>query len=100
MAPAAGASSGMWDLARERVDPRGERIDLRFAVERADLDVVYARLARSQVGELAPLTSVEAPCVAVRGRLHGYAVSSFAEHPPHRVEGKLLLPVHLVGAEA
>src|SRR5712692_6523105 len=100
MAPAAGASSGMWNLARQRVDARRESIYRLRAVEDADLEVIRASLPRSQVRQLAALTGIEAASVAVGRRLHGHAICALAEHPPHRVEWELALLIDLVGAEA
>src|SRR6266849_2766265 len=99
MAPAAGASSGMWNLARQRADARRESIYRVRAVEDADLEVIRASLPRSQVPQLAPLTGIEAASVAVGRRLHGHTICALAEHPPHRVKWELALPVHLIGAE-
>src|SRR5258708_32810838 len=98
--PAAGASSGRRNLACKCVDARRESIDRFRAIENADLDVVHTSFARSEMCQLAPLSSIETPCVAIGGRLHGDAVRSFAEHPPHRMEWELALLVDLVGAEA
>src|SRR5258708_39618006 len=100
IAPAAGASSGMRNLACKCGDARRESIDRFRAIENADLDVVHTSFARSEMCQLAPLSSIETPCVAIAGRLHGDAARSFAEHPPHRMEWAVPLPVELGGPEA
>src|SRR5205807_1674133 len=100
IAPTAGArSSGMVPHTGECVDARSERVDGRAAVEDADLEVVRSCFAWSQISQLAALARVETSGITVGGRLHGHSVGPFAEHPPHRVEGKLILLVDLVGAE-
>src|SRR5216684_2695544 len=98
MAPAAGASSGMWNLARQRVDARRESIYRLRAVEDADLEVIRASLPRSQVRQLAPLTGIEAASVAVGRRLHGPAPCALAAHPAPRVKWEREVPVPLAGA--
>src|ERR1700704_2918760 len=90
----------MWNLACQRVNTRRERIDCGIAIERADLDVVRPRFAWRQVRQLASLAGIEAPSVAVGGRLHRDPVYPLSEHPPHGVERELVLPVDLVGTQA
>src|SRR5207245_8155564 len=104
MAPAAGASSGTVPFAcwraGERIHAGRKRVDGRQPVESADLEVVSAHLAGSQVRKLAPLAGVEPPRVPVGGRLHGHSVRSLTEHPPHGVERELLFSVDLVRANS
>src|SRR5437762_5258568 len=80
----------------ELLDARRERVDRRFAVQRADLQLIAPRLPRLQERELAALPGVESAGVAVRGRLHRDPVCALTEHPPHRVEAESVLAVDLI----
>src|SRR5487761_1417288 len=82
--------------ARQSIYASRKVVDGLRAVEGADLDVVLAGLSWRPARQLPTRAGVTASGVPIGGRLHRHSVDPLAEHPPHRVEWKLLLPVDLV----